>query len=570
MTNYQIADYFTLLSKLSDIHGENSFKVKGYGSAAFAIEKLEAPIIEMSQATLYATRGIGASTGKKIEELLITGNIAALQQLIENTPPGIIEMMQIKGLGPKKIITIWKELEIETIGELLYACNENRLLLYKGFGAKNQQSIKESIAFYLSNQGNFLWAQAQAIEPQITTLLQSIFNENSVRVTGNYLMHNDIIEKLEFVIHYPLQMVKEKLVENELFTLQNEDVENKALIYTINELPLKICLYYCADDNGFDCYREERLFFTSGSLEFTNAFKNAFPNIEYRGSDTNNDAILFEQAGIQYIPPYLRYKSNILNLAKANKIPTLITANDVKGIIHSHSNWSDGTNTIEEMANACIAKGMEYLVISDHSKSAFYAKGLEEERIHQQHILIDALNKKLAPFQIFKSIECDILNDGSLDYSDNILSTFDLVITSVHSNLKMTEEKAMARLLTAIENPYTTILGHMSGRLLLSRPGYPLHYPTIIDACAANNVVIELNAHPSRLDIDWSHIEFALQKGVLISINPDAHSIEGYTDIEYGVIAAQKALVQPKHNLSSFTLQELNEYLFEIRQEKGV
>jgi DNA polymerase (family 10) len=209
-------------------------------------------------------------------------------------------------------------------------------------------------------------------------------------------------------------------------------------------------------------------------------------------------------------------------------------------------------------------------VISDHSKSAFYANGLTEERIREQHLLVDELNRKLAPFRIFKSIECDILNDGQLDYADAILALFDLVITSIHSNLKMPEEKAMTRLLRAIENPYTTILGHMTGRLLLSRPGYPVDHRKIIDACAANRVAIELNAHPRRLDMDWRWIDLALEKGVLISIDPDAHSVEGYADTRFGTLVAQKALLTKKHNLSSFGLQEMESYLSERKKMKGI
>jgi DNA polymerase (family X) len=218
------------------------------------------------------------------------------------------------------------------------------------------------------------------------------------------------------------------------------------------------------------------------------------------------------------------------------------------------------------MAAACIAKDYEYLVISDHSKSAFYANGLKEDQIREQHAQIDILNQKLAPFTIFKSIECDILNDGTLDYTNDILSTFDLVIASVHSNLKMSEEKAMGRLLKAIENPYTTILGHMTGRLLLSRPGYPVDHKRIIEACVQHGVVIELNAHPRRLDMDWRWINYALEQGALISIDPDAHTIEGYNDIRYGVLAAQKAGLQPERNLSSFGLDAFREYLSRRRR----
>jgi DNA polymerase (family 10) len=220
------------------------------------------------------------------------------------------------------------------------------------------------------------------------------------------------------------------------------------------------------------------------------------------------------------------------------------------------------------MAEECIRRGMEYLVISDHSKAAAYANGLTEERIREQHKQIDQLNKKYTPFKIFKSIECDILGDGSMDYTNAVLSTFDLVIASVHSNLKMTEEKAMMRLLKAIENPYTTILGHMTGRLLLSRNGYPVDHTKIIDACAGHQVVIELNAHPRRLDIDWKYIEYATEKGVLISIDPDAHALDGYDDIRYGVLAAQKAGLTKEQNLSSFTLNQFENFLADSRKKK--
>ena len=216
------------------------------------------------------------------------------------------------------------------------------------------------------------------------------------------------------------------------------------------------------------------------------------------------------------------------------------------------------------------AKGYEYLVISDHSKSAIYAQGLSEEKIKAQHDLVDELNSKLAPFKIFRSIESDILNDGSLDYTNNVLSTFDLVIASVHSNLKMPEEKATMRLLNAIANPYTTILGHMTGRLLLSRKGYPVDHKKIIDACAANNVVIEINAHPRRLDMRWQWLDYALSKNVLVSIDPDSHSIEEFDNTKYGVLVAQKGMVTAKKNLSSFTLQEFEIFLKENKKKKNV
>jgi DNA polymerase (family X) len=550
MDNYQIADSLTLLSKLMDIHGENSFKSKSYSNAAFNIEKLPLQLADTPREKIAGLKGIGDSTARKIIELLDTGELVALLEIIEKTPPGIIEMMQIKGIGPKKISTIWKEMEIESIGELLYACKENRLKLYKGFGEKTQQNVIDNIEFFMKNQGSHLYVNMEAPAAAVEQFLQSLFGESAVRLTGAFKRQAEIITELEFVIHDTTPRIVTALEKTEGLELVQQE-ENEVL-YQLNGMALR--LYACSDD-----LRNERTFYTTGSPAFNEAFRSAYPDAIFEGWE--DDSALFESLNLQYIPACLREDAAIIETAKARAIPQLIQPGDIKGIIHSHSNWSDGSNTIEEMAKAAISQNLEYLVISDHSKSAFYAQGLSEERIKEQHIYVDELNKKLAPFKIFKSIECDILNDGGLDYSDSILSTFDLVIASVHSNLKMTEEKAMLRLMNAIQNPYTTILGHMTGRLLLSRKGYPVDHTTIIDACAANNVVIELNAHPSRLDIDWRWIHYALEKNVLISIDPDAHTVAGYADVKYGVLVAQKAMLKKEQNLSSFGLGELEEYL---------
>jgi DNA polymerase (family 10) len=556
MDNYQIAENFSLLSKLMDIHGENSFKAKTYAIAAYHVENLPEQLSSTPLEKIGVIKGIGESTGKKIIELLQTGELKVLQGIILKTPPGIIELLNIKGIGPKKIHTIWKEMEIESVGELLYACQENRLKLYKGFGEKTQQNIIETIEYYLHNQGSYLYPQVEAVTAQIIAYLEKLFLPENIFITGAFKRQAEIIDELEFVVNSSNELVKPKFVSANPPELLEETADS--LQYKLlNGLRLRL---YTGSKNF-----QKRVFTSSGSTEFTAAFEHQFPDIDY----TKGDITIFEQAKISYIPPCLRETATIIETAKKIKIPDLIQPTDIKGIIHSHSNWSDGSNTVEEMATAAKEKGFEYLVISDHSKSAFYAQGLSEEKIAAQQQYINELNDKITSFKIFKSIECDILNDGNLDYSNSILSTFDLVIISVHSNLKMNEEKAMTRLLNAIENPYSTILGHMTGRLLLSRKGYPIDHKKIIDACAANHVAIELNAHPSRLDIDWRHIDYALQKNVLISINPDAHTIDGFDDIRYGVLAAQKAMVTKENNLSSFGLKEFEGYLTTVKKKKG-
>ncbi len=545
--NYQIADAFSMLSKLMDIHGEDPFKAKTYAAAAFNIEKLPMQLADVERAKISTYRGIGSSTAKKIIEILETGELKALNDLIAATPPGVIEMLSIKGIGPKKISTIWKEMDIESIGELLYACQENRLLLFKGFGEKTQANVINSIEFFLKNKDIHLYADVEAYALAIDKNMKDHFTHAQFQLTGEFKRQMEIIHQLEWVTTVTLEEVET------LFTNNNFELKEKEPSFIKVKGPENIVLqFHSATADAFG----STLFQTSASEEFLTAWGTV--------DEAATEEILFQQKGIAFIPSGLREEFS------TDPVPSLIHHNTIKGIIHSHSNWSDGSNTIEQMAKHAQEQGYEYLVISDHSKSAGYANGLTVERIEAQHKYIDELNSKLKGFRIFKSIEADILGDGSLDYDDDTLATFDLVIASVHSNLKMTEEKAMMRVMNAIENPYTTILGHMTGRLLLSRAGYPLDHKKIIDACVANSVVIELNAHPRRLDIDWRWISYALKKGALLSIDPDAHELSGFADIRYGVLAAQKGRLTAAQNLSSFSLHEFEDYLMEVRREKGI
>ena len=554
MDNNQISDAFYLLSKLMDIHGENAFKSKSYASSAFAIEKLTTPLVEIPLNEIASLKGIGASSAQKIIEFIQNGEIFSLSEIITKTPPGIIEMLKIKGIGPKKINTIWKEMEIETIGELLYACKENRLKLYKGFGEKTQQNVIESIEFYFKHKGSYLYAQAELIIHDVYSFLLTLFPNNRIEIIGEFKRQLEIIHQLEFMLDTPIQHIESTLVNYTDFSLKEKT--NDRLIYSTNA-GIDIHLFSASSTDFLKSYLQH-----TSSEE---CWQKILPQFENLHPSIITETTFFESIGLAPIPAFLRESSTIFE--KVNKkLPDIINIKDIKGVIHCHSNWSDGNNTLEEMALAAINLGMEYLVISDHSKTAFYAQGLSIEKVLAQHQQIDEINKKLFPFKIFKSIESDILFDGNLDYPDDILHRFDLVIASIHSNLKMNEEKAMMRLIKAIENPYTTILGHMTGRLLLSRPGYPVDHKKIIDACAANHVVIELNANPSRLDIDWRQIEYALRKNVLISINPDSHHTDGLKDIQYGIWVAQKAMVTKESNLSSYALNDFEKYLASVRK----
>jgi DNA polymerase (family 10) len=557
MDNYAIADQLSLLSKLMDIHGENSFKSKSYSIAAFTLEKLPQEIASLPPEKIFQIKGIGESVGKKLIEILQTGALGVLKEYISKTPEGVLEMMNIKGLGPKKINTLWKEMSIDSIEELRKACTENRIADKKGFGEKTQQNILASIRFQQENVGKYLYAKVEAFALAFTAKLREKFSDHQTEITGAFRRQLEIIESLDWVTTVPSDQLKKFLLNDQVRLVADRD---GMLILSAEETLL--LRFYTTTPSSF----YSLLFETSSAPEFLEAWNNTDTKSNAYGSEEE----IFAQASLSYIPPFLRETKEIIHAAGKNNFSGLVQTGDIKGLIHSHSNWSDGGHTIEDMATVLIGLGFEYLVISDHSKSAYYANGLSEERIREQHRYIDDLNKKLAPFKIFKSIECDILNDGSLDYENKILSAFDLVITSVHSNLDMDEEKAMKRLLGAITNPYTTILGHMTGRLLLRRKGYPVDHKLIIEACAAHHVVIEINASPSRLDMDWRWIGYAMEKGLLLSIDPDAHTTDEFHNIKYGVLVAQKGGLPAGRNLSSFSLKEFEAFLDTTKKLKGI
>ncbi len=557
MDNYIIADQLSLLSKLMDIHGENSFKSKSYSSAAFAIEKLPQEIAGLPPEKIFSIKGIGESVGKKITELLDTGALALLQEYISKTPQGVLEMMNIKGLGPKKINLLWKEMQIDTIEELQKACTENRIADQKGFGEKTQQNILASIQFQQQNAGKYLYAKLEAFAEAFTERLRTKFPDEKFEITGAFRRQLEIIESLEWVTTASGDALKNFLLNEQMKLVADRD----GMLILSAEDTLLLRFFMVSKERFY-----ASLFETSSSEDFLNEWKGRFSLKENPASEEE----IFSSVSAPYLPAFLRESKKIVAAADNKGLNDLVRTSDIKGLIHSHSNWSDGGYTIEQMANELINLGFEYLVISDHSKAAFYANGLSEQRIREQHRYIDELNKKLAPFKIFKSIECDILNDGALDYENKILSTFDLVITSVHSNLDMDEEKAMKRLLGAITNPYTTILGHMTGRLLLRRKGYPVDHKAIIDACADHHVVIEINASPSRLDMDWRWIDYAMEKNLLLSINPDAHTLDEFHNIKYGVLVAQKGALPKQKNLSSFSLKEFEAFLETTKKMKGI
>ena len=520
-------------------------------NAALKVDKLPFPASSKTTDELEKIDGIGKSTAAKITELLQTGTFAELEEMLEKTPAGVVEMMGIKGIGPKKVAIIWHELGIENLGELYYACNENRLVEAKGFGFKTQEDIRKVIEFTMASNGRYLYAKVEAEANALIAQIKLLLPDGLVEFAGQYRRRCEIIDELTIVIgSRNHETAFNTLLQPEILgEVKGEKNIVKGKLSNGLEVNL-VCV-----ENG-DFYKE--LFIYTGDQEHVKAV------IENLAGDLNqpeNEELIYKKGGMAFIVPELREGTAFIAKAQTNKLPRLITLQDLKGSLHNHSTWSDGINTVEEMALYCRDElKMEYLGMCDHSKSAFYAKGLSIESVLNQQEEIDHLNKKLNGFHIFKGIESDILYDGSLDYPDEILEKFDFIVASVHSILKMDEEKATARLIKAIENPFTTILGHPTGRLLLSRKGYPIDFKKVIDACAANRVVIEINANPLRLDLDWRWHQYALEKGVWLSINPDAHRKEGFLDMHYGIFAARKGGLHKEMCLNALSLQEITDF----------
>lgn len=526
MSNDEVCDALELTGKLMELHGENPFKTKAYANAAYKLGKLRYDFEGKTPSDIEAIEGIGKGISAKIIELLQNGTTKELQALLEKTPPGIIDMMGVKGLGVKKVGQLWQELSIESIGELLYACNENRLVGLKGFGEKTQNSIRESIEFKLANTQKHHYATIETLVKPLLTALKTQ-SDLLVEPLGQVRRKCEVIDRIDVLV-------------GGTKTIDTTEIESK--------IPLPIHYHVCTANEFY--YQLVALTATSEHLQQVK-----FDSLTTKHFTSEEE--VYKTLQLPFMEPEIREGLQEVELARAGKLPQLIELTDLKGILHNHTTYSDGVHTLKEMGDYCQSLGYEYLGICDHSRSAGYAGGLNIDRVLAQQQEIDALNEKYSNFKILKGIESDILSDGSLDYPQDVLKTFDFIVASVHSNLKMDEQRATERLLKAIENPYTSILGHPTGRLLLARPGYPIDHKKIIDACAANKVSIELNAHPYRLDIDWRWIYYCIEKNVLVSINPDAHHKEGFHDMYYGVCAARKGLLSKEFCLNALGLEDL-------------
>lgn len=550
MNNKVIAREFKLLSQLLELHGGNSFKIKSLLATAQTISKSPFEIASKSQAELSGIPGIGKSSALKIQEILTEGSIQELRELVQQTPPGIISLLKVKGIGPKKIATIWKELGIDTIGELWYACKENKIAALKGFGQKTQEELKNLIEFTIENEGKLRYADTKPIADELITLFHKLKPDSLISLTGDLRRYCEIIDRVEVVLEIQKDDLVLLLQASGFFA---EIKEKDDSVECLHQSGIKTVIYFCEKASFF-----VRLWETTGSKDHVQQIKQ---ELSSPISSSPSEEEIYKLAGLAYIPTELREGLNEIQLAKDKAVPKLIEVGDFKGALHNHSLWSDGIFSIEDMAFYCRdVLRLDYFGVSDHSKTAIYAGGLSIDRVKAQIKEIDGLNSKMAPFRIFKGIESDILSDGSLDYPNELLAELDFVVASIHSQLNMDCKKATTRLLKAIENPYTTILGHPTGRQLLVRKGYPIDHKKIIDACAANGVIMEINCNPLRLDLDWRWIPYCLEKGVRIAVNPDAHHTSELEYLLYGHLVARKGGLSAENCFNCLDLDQVANY----------
>lgn len=568
MTNSDIIDRLEQTARLLELHDGDAFRIRAFSQAAFSLEKITLDLAEQPIAELTKLPGVGKTVAQKIRELVDTGHLTELDELLARTPPGVLDMFRIKGLGVKKIRTLWHELGLDSLRDLRQAAETGRVAAIKGFGEKAQQNILESIQFLESQSGKVRMDKADRLAQLLT---QDLAPLGRVEVVGQVLRRAIEVDTVELLVESDDPVgVQAGLNGRSGFTQRVAASSPFAWRGEVEGFDVQVAvLTYPADQ-----FEQQRFIrsATEAHLMERGATGKTLLQTALTASPGTSDEQIYASAGLPFVVPEMRENGHAFAWAQQHSIDDLVTWDDLRGTVHNHSTWSDGKHTLRQMADYARELGLAYFGIADHSPTAAYAGGLDADRVAQQHREIDALNAEYQAaghsFRILKGIESDILGDGSLDYPADVLATFDYVVASVHQTLTMSQEKATARLLRAIENPYTTILGHPTGRLLLAREGYPLDFPAIIDACAANKVVIEINASPYRLDLDWHWIDYAMQRGVKLSINPDAHEMRGLLDMHYGVYAARKGGLTKAMTFNAMGLDEVMTYLTNRRPDR--
>jgi DNA polymerase (family 10) len=560
MTKREIAAVLEEIAFLLELKGENPFKVKAYATGARVIESLpEEPAVLVQKGLLRNVKGIGQTLEGTVTELVTTGRSTVHQELQAAFPASLLDMAAIPGLGPKKLKAIYDHLGISTVGELEYACIENRLVGLQGFGQKSQEKILAGIRQYKRRQGFHLYANVIEEAEGILAAVRGTPGVVRADHAGEIRRRCEVVQALVLVAAGgQSQSLIDALRGVPEVTQVEYQTEARTLVARSPQgLPVSIKLTEAAT-YGWE------LLLATGNPEHVESLTR---RLQGRGAQLQgaSEEAIYADAGLPYIPPELREGHGEIELAESGGLPVLLEPGQIQGVFHTHTIYSDGSATLEQMVEATRLLGYRYIGISDHSQSAFYANGLKEERIRAQHAEIAAVQKKFPDVRIFKGIEADILADGAMDYPDEVLATFDFVIASVHSRFNLSEEEQTRRICRALANPYVTMLGHSTGRLLLSRDGYRVDMRQVLDAAAAHGKIVEINANPHRLDLDWRLCGYAKQKGVKFSINPDAHSTEGLADVPFGVNVARKGGVTAQDVVNTLPVEAMAAKLQSMR-----
>src|SRR6266513_155068 len=578
MDKNQIANILEEVAGLLELkEGSNPFEGRAYQNAARAVSALDGDIEQLTrEGKLKGIPGLGSTIVKRIEELVNTGHMAFYEELQATTPPIKLEMMRIPGVGPKKINAIYNELHVNSIAELEQAIREDKVAHLPGFGKKTQDNILQGIAFLTQHAGRFLYPVAEEEAERIRAALASLPEIVRLEVGGSLRRRRETVKDIDMVASVADDAPDEarrKIMD--FFTSQPSiqaitgkgDTKSSAILGSGIAMDLRVVkdsqfpytLHHFTGSKEHHIPLRRRALSMNMTINDYGLFRGKEPDLEL--VPCKNEADIYAALGMAYIEPELREDMGEVEAALHGTLPVLVQESDLKGVLIVHSTWSDGQNTIREMAEACIVRGLTYLGLTDHSKTAAYAGGLNEEDLRRQHEEIDLLNKEYAGrLRILKGIECDILRDGSLDFADDVLATLDFVVASIHSLFNLSPEEQTQRMLRAISNRYVDIIGHPTGRILLGREGYALDLDAVIDAAAEHNVCIEINAHPSRLDLDWRYVRRARDKGIKIPIDPDAHVISGLDDMRYGIGIARKGWLRTSDVLNTMTTDDLLDF----------
>ncbi len=560
------------IALLLELQGANPFKVRAYENGARALSNYEGDLAEgFKSGELAEIKGLGKSLLAEIKALLDTGESPALQELKEEVPEGLLEMIKVQGLGPKKVQVLHEKLGITNLGELEYACNENRLLELPGFGEKTQQSILKGIDRLHRFRGHYLLSDAWELAEKMRERVAGLEKVGRCEIAGSIRRRKEIVKDIDL-----LAVAKEddapgimeafcalEEVERVVGTgpsktsvLLHEGLQVDLRVVSEEQFPFALVYFTGSKEHNVALRGRAKL----KQLKLNEY--GLFPADDSGPSvSCANEAEIFQALDLVEIPPELREDRGEVAAAEKDRLPELLEEGQLRGALHNHSRYSDGAATIEEMALGARDLGWEYIGISDHSQSAFYAHGLSPDDVRRQHDEIDELNARLDDITIFKGIESDILVDGSLDYDEELLARFDFVVASVHSRFGLDSKEQTKRCVHAVQNPFTTILGHPTGRLLLARDGFEVDIDILLEAAAESHCAVELNANPRRLDLDWRLLRRAAAKGIQISIAPDAHRVEGMADLRFGVAMARKGWLGRDEVLNTRKLKDMRAYL---------